>query len=152
MQTKRINEVPGLMYLWQVDNLFIAGQPAAESFDTLKELGVKKILNMRSENECDFSFETSACKRLGLEYIQFPILENGLLIPENCKRLSEMLNETDKWFVHCGSANRIAGWLMTYLPLYRNIPFEEAVEIATKNGLSNPALIEQARKIVEENK
>jgi protein tyrosine phosphatase (PTP) superfamily phosphohydrolase (DUF442 family) len=152
MQTKRINDVPGLMYLWQVDNLYLAGQPSEVSFDKLKDMGFKKIFNMRSADECDFSFETQACQRLNMEYIQFPIVENGMLVPANCKKLSDMLNRDEKFFIHCGSANRIAAWLMTYLPLYRNIPFDQAVEIAMDNGLSNPGFIEQARQIVEKNK
>lgn len=150
METKRLNDVRGLMYLWQVDNIFIAGQPNEESFDKLSEMGITKILNMRSANECDFTFETEACKRLGLEYIQFPIVKDGELIPENCKKLSNLIDEKEKWFIHCGSANRIAAWLMTYLPLYRGMSFEEATKIAMENGLSNPGYIEQARKIVEQ--
>lgn len=148
MQTQRLNTVPGLMFFWQVDNIFLAGQPAEESFDSLKEMGFTKVLNMRSEDECDFSFEKGACARLDLEYIQFPIVKDGQLIAENCKKLSDMLNADDKWFVHCGSANRIAGWLMTYLTLYRGMNFDDATKIAMENGLSNPGFIEQARKIV----
>ena len=57
MQTKRLNTVPGLMYLWEVDNLLIAGQPEAKSLATLKEMGITKVFNMRSPEEMDFSFE-----------------------------------------------------------------------------------------------
>ena len=149
METKRLNDVPGLMYLWQVDNIYLAGQPSEESFDKLKEMGISKILNMRSADEIDFKFEIDACERLGFEYFQFPIVKDGELIPEQCKKLSEMINTEEKWFIHCGSANRIAAWLMTYLPVYRNMSFDEGVEIAMNNGLTNPGYIEQARKIVE---
>lgn len=148
MECKRLNTVPGLMFLWQVDNLLIAGQPAEQSFDSLKEMGVKKVINLRSETEMDFSFEKEACERLGMEYVQFPLVENGQLLPSSCEKLSNMIDENDKWFIHCGSANRIAGWLMTYLTKYRNLSFEQATEIAMNNGLSNPGFIEQAREIV----
>lgn len=151
METKRLNNVPGLMHLWQVDNLFVAGQPSEESFSKLKELGVTKVFNMRSIDECDFTFETEACKGLEIEYVQFPIVSNGELIPEACKRLSELLDKENNLFIHCGSANRIAAWLMTYLPLYRDMSFDEATQVAMENGLSNPGFIEQARKIVAHN-
>jgi len=147
MECSRLNNIKGLMYLWSVDNLLIAGQPQAESFEELKKLGITKVFNMRSENEMDFTFEKEACERLGLEYIQFPLVENGQLIKESCEKLSSMINETDKWFIHCGSANRIAGWLITYLTKYRKMDFNKACEIAMNNGLSNPAFIEQAKII-----
>lgn len=140
------------MFLWQVDNLYLAGQPNEGSFEKLKEMGFTKIINLRAENECDFAFEIAACKKLGMEYIQFPIVDGAELIADNCKRLSEMIDETEKWFIHCGSANRIAAWLMTYLPLYRGMSFEKATEVAMNNGLSNPGYIQQARKIVDKNR
>lgn len=149
MECSRLNNIKGLMYLWSVDNLLIAGQPQAESFEELKKLGITKVFNMRSEDEMDFSFEKEACSKLGLEYIQFPLVENGQLIKENCEKLSSMINETDKWFIHCGSANRIAGWLITYLTKYRKMDFDKACEIAMNNGLSNPAFIEQAKIITQ---
>lgn len=148
METKRLNNVPGLMFLWQVDNLLLAGQPDEESFETLKEMGVTKVFNLRGESEMDFSFEKEACERLRMGYVQFPLVEAGQLIPENCEKLSNMIDENEKWFIHCGSANRIAGWLMTYLTKYRKMTFEQATEIAMNNGLSNPGFIEQARQIV----
>lgn len=153
MQCQRLNNVPDLTQFWQVDNLFIAGQPSEESFEMLAKMGFTKIFNMRSENESDFNFEIEACQRLGMEYIQFPIVENGELIPDHCKKLTECIdaeiNAENKCLIHCGSGNRIAAWLMTYLPLSRGISFEEAVQIAMNNGLSSPAFIEQAKKIVE---
>lgn len=148
METKRLNTVPGLMYLWEVDNLLIAGQPQTQSFEALKEFGITKVFNMRNSNEMDFSDEIAECERLDLEYINFPLVINGQLDREACDKLSKSIDEKDKWFIHCGSANRIAGWLITHLTKYRGMSFEEACEIAMNNGLTNPAFIEQARDIV----
>jgi protein tyrosine phosphatase (PTP) superfamily phosphohydrolase (DUF442 family) len=148
MKTKRMTEISGLNFLWQVDNLFCAGQPGSESFSQIKELGVSKVFNMRDNSEMDFSFEEKLCEELGMEYIQFPLMVNGQLSSEACHRLSESINENDKWFIHCGSANRIGGWLITYLVKYRNLEFEEAVEIASNNGLTNPGFIEQAQLVL----
>lgn len=149
METKRITDIPGLMHLWKVDNLYLAGQPQDISWDHIKELGVKSIINLRGETEMDFSAEIKKVGELGLEYFQFPIMENGQLIAQNCTRLSEMINDTDPQFIHCGSANRVGGWLITYLTKYRNMDFESAVEIAQENGLSNPGFIDQAQAIVK---
>lgn len=147
METKRITNIPGLMHLWQVDNLFLAGQPTMESWEKIKELGVKRIINIRTETEMDFSQEKNAVESLGMSYIQIPVVVNGQLVPEKCKELSELIDETDLHFIHCGSANRVAGWLITYLTQYRNMDFDTAVDIASENGLSNPGFINQAGDI-----
>lgn len=149
MQPVRLNNVPGLVFLWQFENLFIAGQPSEESFEGIKALGVSKVYNMRSAQEADFDFEQKACETLGMDYEQFALVENGKLSAEQCKKLSELINDEDKFFIHCGSANRISGWLITYLTQYKNYSFDQATDIAMNSGLTNPAFIEQARDIVE---
>ncbi len=148
METKRITDIPGLAYLWKVDNLYLAGQPSPESWEKIKELGVKKVFNLRDSAEMDFSAEEQVLKELGIDYEQFPIVVGGQLNRENCERLSSQLDETTPQFIHCGSANRVAGWLITYLTKHRGLSFDEAVEIAQENGLSNPGFIEQAEELI----
>lgn len=149
MQGKRLTSIPGLMYLWKVDNLYLAGQPQDISWEAIEKLNIKKVFNLRGEDEADFSFQEGFVSENKLDYEQFPICKNGALIPEACERLSSQLNEEDNFFIHCGSANRVGGWLMTYLTQYRGMSFEDAVEVAQENGLSNPAFIEQAQEIIE---
>ena len=147
MKGERITSISGLNYLWKVENLYLAGQPSPESWSEIKELGISKVINLRNDSEMDFSAEISDVKKMGLSYEQFPIVENGQLNAANCKKLSDMINKEDSFLIHCGSANRVGGWLITYLTQYCNIDFEEAVEIASENGLSNPGFIDQAKAI-----
>ena len=149
MDTKRITDVAGLNFLWKVDNLYLAGQPSLEALDTVKDWGIKTIINLRDNAEMDFAAEEAKSKELGMDYVQFPIMENGALSATNCERLSEMVNTEGEHFIHCGSANRVGGWLITYLVKYRGIDFEAAVEVAMNNGLTAPALIEQAQEVLE---
>lgn len=150
MQGKRITEVPGLAYLWQVDNLLLAGQPSPESWSALKELGVTKVINLRGEGEIDFAGEMSDIQDHGMEYEQFPIIVDGELSPENCQRLSEMVkSDNGTHFIHCGTANRVGAWLITYLHKHKGIDFEQAVDIAAANGLTNPALVQKAKKVCD---
>lgn len=147
MQGKRITDVPGLAYLWQVDNLYLAGQPSPDSWKPLKDLGITKIINLRGEGEMDFAGEIADIKAQEMEYEQFPIVVNGELSAENCKKLSDMIEGEGPHFIHCGSANRVGGWLITYLNMYKNIDFDEAVDIAAANGLTNPGFVDHARRI-----
>ena len=147
MNEKRITDIPGLSNLWKVDNLYLAGQPSANSWDHIAKLNIKKVINLRDTSEMDFSGQEEALSKLGIAYEQFPIVKGGALLEDNCEKLSEMLNTEDEFFIHCGSANRVGGWLITYLTKHRGLDFDTAVEIAERNGLSNPGFIDQAEKI-----
>lgn len=152
MQSTRITDIPGLMHLWKLDNLYLAGQPSPESLQSLKELGIKKVFNLRNEAEADFSWEEKSLEDLGIDYEQFPIVTEQGLDAKNCERLSKQLNEKEPFFIHCGSANRVGGWLVTYLVKHRGMDFEEAVDTAMNSGLANPAFADQALRIIEESK
>ena len=137
--------------MWKLDNLYLSGQPSANSWEAIKDLGIKKIINLRDESEMDFSGEISTIEKLGMEYIQLPITKGGALLADNCKKLSDIIEADGNGphFIHCGTANRVGGWLMTYLSGYKGVDFEEAIDIATENGLTNVGFIDQAREIVK---
>lgn len=151
MKSTRITDVPGLMHLWKLENLYLAGQPSPESVQALKDMNVKKVFNLRASSEADFSWEERALKEAGIEYEQFPIVTENGLDAANCSRLSGQLNEEDAFFIHCGSANRVGGWLITYLVQHRGLGFDQAVDVAMQSGLSNPAFADQALEIIEAN-
>lgn len=148
MSSNRITDMPGMMYLWKYENLYLAGQPTPETLPSLREAAVKKVFNLRDNGEMDFSWEEQGLKELGIDYEQFPIVTENGLDAGNCKHLSDQLNETDTFFIHCGSANRVGAWLITYLVKYRGADFEDAVEIAMNSGLASPGFIEQAEGII----
>lgn len=148
MKQARITDFPELPYLWQVDNLYLAGQPSANSLKAFADKGIKKIINIRAQEEMDFSPEEQLCTQLGMEYIQVPIMQNGELSADNCKKLNGLIDDTTDVVVHCGTANRVAGWLITYLVEKKQLDFEAAVDVASNNGLASPALIPQAQKVL----
>lgn len=150
METKRITSIEGLNHLWKVDNLYLAGQPSEASLQGIKDLGVTKVFNLRGEGEQDFSFEEKGFEKLGISYEQIPILEDKSLSERNCKKLTEQVESEETPFIHCGSANRVGAWLITHLVKSKGMGFEDAVEIASNNGLTNPAFIEQAEDILND--
>lgn len=150
METKKIETIPGLNHLWKVDNLYLAGQPSAESISEIKALGIERVFNLRAESEMDFSEQKAGFEAAGIEYIQLPILDaTKSLDKENVAKLNTMIDPTKPNFIHCGTANRVGGWLMTYLTSKRDMSFDEAVIIARNNGLKNEGFIEQARSITK---
>lgn len=147
--TNRVTDIPGLMHLWVLDNLYLAGQPQMpETWEELKNRGVTKIINIRGEGEDDFSSDEAKVKDLGMSYQQIPVMGPNGLEADACRKITEAVGEGEKVVIHCGTANRVGGWLMTYLT-DKGMDFEKAVEIASQNGLSNPGFIEQAEDIVK---
>lgn len=148
METKRMTDIKGLLYLWKVDNLYLAGQPELEAWDQIKELGVKKVFNLRAPKEMDFAPQEKKLQDLNLDYEQLTIVSDGKLDAAICEKLSQQINDKDTFFIHCKSANRVAAWLIVYLVKSRGLSFDAAVEVAQENGLSNPDFIIQAQEIL----
>lgn len=148
--TNRVTDIPGLAHLWVLDNLYLAGQPQMEeTWTELAKRGVKKVINTRSEGEADFTSDMAKAKELGMEYVQIPVMGASGLDAEACEAISNAINEGETTMIHCGTANRVGGWLMTHLAGKQGMEFEKAIEVASNNGLSNPGFIEQAEAIVK---
>jgi protein tyrosine phosphatase (PTP) superfamily phosphohydrolase (DUF442 family) len=149
MRTKVIEDIPGLEKCFQVDNMFFASQPDQHSIKELKDRGVKRVFNLRDADEMDFTEEIKACEENGIEYFQLPVVCNGKFIKENVEKINTMMTTSEMEFLHCGTANRIASWGIIYLVKERGLSVDEALEIASKSGLSSETFVEEAKQIVE---
>lgn len=151
MDCCRVVDVKGIMNLFKVDNLYFSSQPNYESLCCLKESkGVKKIVNLRSSCEMDFEVEKKWCEDLGLQYIELPLLKEGHFNFTNVKKLNDLIcDDCEPVFIHCGSANRVAGWGITYLVEKKNVDFDEACKIAEDSGLTSFEFIGEARDYLE---
>lgn len=150
MTPKRITDVNGLMHLYKVENFYFAGQPNSDAIKEMKSRGVKRVINLRSPSEMDFTPEKNLCDELGLEYIELPLLEDGKFNASNVKKLNDLLgNTTEPEFIHCGTANRVAGWAITYLVERKGMDFDDAVDIASEAGLSNFSFADEAKRYLK---
>lgn len=140
----------GINNLYKTGNIYLAGQPSIEALEGIKEMGVKKIFNLRSDGEADFSAIEQKIKELGMEYIFLPIMKDGALNPEACKVLNDQVTDDGTSFVHCGSANRVGGWLISFLVSKKGLDFEEAVSIAQNSGLKSVEFIEQVQNMLDD--
>ena len=149
MDSTRVTDIPGLNFCWKVGENYLAGQPPIDSFEKIKEMGVERVFNLRNRGEDDFSAEEQKCKELGMEYYHIPIIVDGSLNAANCEKLSQLIKDNKNNFVHCVSANRVNGWFITHLTKYENMDFEDAVDLASMSGLTNPSFIEQAQLVLD---
>jgi len=147
MKTERI-DMDGVNNLFKTDGMFLAGQPSLESIDEIKNLGVSTIINLRSSGEVEYSPIENRIKELGMDYHNIPIVVHGVLDAKACEIVNNLIDDDHTYFIHCGSANRVGGWLITYLVTKKGLDFESAVDIAQKSGLTNVGFIEQAQTIL----
>lgn len=148
MDLSRITDIEGMNFLFKVNNLFLGGQPSENSLDGLKDLGIKKVVNLRAFSEGDFTFEEEYFSKENIDYVHFPILGEAGFDREAIDRLNKLISE-DNILIHCASANRVAGWLITFLVEEQGIDFDKATDIAMQSGLTNPGFISAASVAIE---
>jgi len=90
------------------EGLYSCGQPTLEQLRQLHEKGIRTIISLRGEGECDFD-ERAAVEALGMTFYQIPIAGPGDISEENARRLSQIMDAPGERpiLVHCGSGNRV---------------------------------------------
>lgn len=149
MQGTRIRDYIDMPYLWKIENMYLAGHPTIEAIEDLSSKGLKTIINMRQPGEQDYTELINRCKSLGLNYHHLPIMGELGLDENICTEISSLVKDDEAIMIHCASANRVGGWLITYLVLNKGIDFDDAIDIAMENGLSNPGFVPQAKRVID---
>jgi uncharacterized protein (TIGR01244 family) len=127
------------------------GQPAIEHLAELKAEGVRAIINLRTPGEHAAAAEASEAEKLGLRYINIPVVGSD---PKD-EQVAEFLRVTDDEanrpaFIHCAGAVRVGAFWMIRRVLRDGMTLEAAEAEAKKVGLVNaPHLSEFARKYIE---
>lgn len=130
------------------------GQPRPEQLAKLKAEGIKVIINLRPPGEHRAQEEEDEAKRVGLKYINIPVVYGS---PKDSD-VDEFLRVTDDpanrpAFIHCAAAIRAGAFWMIRRVLRDNWSLADAEEEAKKVGLVNaPHLTEFARKYIETHK
>ena len=145
----QLTTIQGTSRVYKYKNIYLASQPSPLGLDELAKLAVHKVYNLRGDYEGDFSQEKDKLNELGIEYEQFSILEHGMLDKNNINKLNHALTDDKNYFIHCGTANRVAAWLIIYLVDYKKMSFESAVRAACENGLTNMNFIQLAKEYLE---
>ena len=109
------NDLPNLFKI--NENLYRGGQPTEAGIDELKRLGIRTVINLRSETERTRK-EEDRVRSAGLRFLNIPL--NNWLGPKDdtIDRIVAALNRSDNHpvFVHC---NRGADRTGTVIAVYR---------------------------------
>lgn len=151
IESKSVGSTPNVSTFG--DRLFFAGQPQAQDFKTFADLGVKTVLNLRTEPEMaalDFD-EEEVVGEAGMKYISVPI---GREAPtaESIKRIMDTLDTArdEAVLLHCASSNRVGYIWSMYRAQRHGLKADDAIEEGKKAGMKSPTLMERARKYMQE--
>ncbi|MEP7272843.1 MAG: protein tyrosine phosphatase family protein [Acidobacteriota bacterium] len=145
---------PGIRNFLKINDQFCTGgQPRLEQLDTLKQSGVRAIINLRTPGEHRWEEEKAAAEKLGLKYFNIPVAYGD---PKE-EQATEFLTLTDDpanrpAFIHCTAAIRVGAFWMIRRVLRDGWSIETAEEEAAKVGLKQaPHLVEFAKLYISRN-
>ncbi|MBW2271417.1 MAG: hypothetical protein JRH16_22925 [Deltaproteobacteria bacterium] len=133
----------------QLGDLFFADQPDRAGFEQAREAGVEVVINLRAPGELDWD-EPAAAKELGLTYYNVPIT-GPRFDPEAIARIDALVSEHEgsKVLVHCGSSNRVGGWLATHL-ITQGMSTEDAIVVGRRAGITKQGIVDRVETWVSE--
>ena len=122
----------------QSENVLTSGQPSQTDFAKLKQLGVQNVINLRGDNETNWS-EQESVTELGMNYYHIPVQSKADITIQNATKLQALLNEHQQQttLLHCASSNRVGALVALYNAVTLKKPIEEAVEIGKQWGLKS---------------
>jgi len=127
--------------LYKAGDVFIAGQPTSSNLDSLAEIGVKLIINLRTQGEMealDYD-EAAQAKKLGIKYEHYPMGGADGYNPDVIKEMGKQIKKSKgQVLIHCRSAGRATYAWMAWMVRYQDISIDEAVELGSKMRFSLP--------------
>jgi uncharacterized protein (TIGR01244 family) len=131
------------------NKVYFAGQPGEDALKRFGELGVKTVVNLRTDQEMSsLGFdEREAAGNAGMKYLHVPM---GFELPDasNIQKVMDALDAAGDApvLLHCGSAARSGAVWALYEGLHGGIPADEAIAEGREAGMNGPALEKAVRE------
>jgi len=135
-QNNELNAIKGLQH--PSKNIYIAGQPAAESFAALAKAGVRHVINFRPPEETPGFNEAAIATQSNLAYYNIPVSGAADLTRDKVKLLDNVLNKigNEKVILHCSSGNRAGALMALRAAWIEGASAEQAIEAGERHGLT----------------
>jgi uncharacterized protein (TIGR01244 family) len=130
--------------------LATAGQPSDDALGTLKALGFKTVINLRTPGEQRAGAEEEVVRAQGLRYVSVPV-NSATFGPAEVAAVRAVLDDESAApvLLHCTTANRAAAvWGLT--EIQRGRAASEVEAEAVKAGLSHAATVKGFHRVAEE--
>jgi protein tyrosine phosphatase (PTP) superfamily phosphohydrolase (DUF442 family) len=142
-KTGGVEVIKDFRYLYRYQNFYIGGQPTLEELQWLKDQRVRKIINLRSENEnMEYSEtaynEKTNAQKLGFGYYSVPVEGNKDYTPEKLDAFMSLINEDEIILIHCLTAGRATTFFMAYLIKNKGYTINEAIAVGKSLRFSFP--------------
>jgi protein-tyrosine phosphatase len=122
------------------DSLFIGDTPRSDEYDTLRDLGVRLVINMRIEKRSDRDLHHPPLRFLWLPTIDSP----GLVIPIRClirgvRAALQTIKEGGKVYAHCAKGRHRGVAMGAAILIALGYDPDEAIElIKTRRPIADP--------------
>ena len=116
--------------------LWTGGQPSLSDLPSLRELGIRTVIDLRALDEPrPFDAQTLWTEQ-GFSYVHLPIRGVPDLNPENARTLQEAVTSAEGGvLVHCASANRVGALFACGARWLDHQDVEEALVFGRERGL-----------------
>jgi uncharacterized protein (TIGR01244 family) len=132
-----IDEVHMIEDLQPIDGITSSGQPNASAFEIVAKSGYVAVIDMRGPSENRGLDEKAVVEELGLEYIEFPLVDREAISFENAQQLDKLLTDIDgPVLIHCGSGNRV-GAILALRHSLQGADDEQAMQYGKSAGLTS---------------
>ena len=149
-------DLPGVRNMTQVmPTVACAGATDASAIPEIARRGFKAIISLRlaSEDGANIDEAKKASAAAGIRYVHIPFEVAKPTDAVVDQFLAAVADEANlPVFIHCGSANRVAGLWMIKRVIVDNWDLAKAETEAREIGLSNPAIRDFARAQIEKRK
>lgn len=116
---------------------FTSGQPTESQLQAFSELGVTKVVNLRSHQEMANIDEATWAANLGMSYHHIPVAGGDDLTREKVAEFHRVMsaNEGQKTLLHCASSNRVGAMTALRAAWFQGASKEEALAKGREYGL-----------------
>ncbi len=133
-------------------NLIVSGQFTLGDLQSMKQMGIERVISLRNANETQFD-ESESVTNAGLEFLRVPFATEETLTDDVFDNIRKLLRaDARKTLLHCGSANRVGGVWLTYRVLDQGVDVDTAITEAKKIGLRTPFIQEKALDYIQRQK
>ena len=132
-----IDKVKMIEDLRPIDGITSSAQPDASEFEIVAKSGYVAVIDLRGPSENRGLDEKAVVEKLGLQYIEFPLVDSDAISFANAKQLDALLNDIDgPVLLHCGSGNRV-GAILALRHSLQGADDEDAMQYGKSAGLTS---------------
>ena len=124
--------------LQPLPGLYTAGQPAPTDWAAIKALGVRTVVNLRTEGEMQGRDEAAEVRAAGMRYVSIPVAGAAGIDAARADALAAVLRDArGPVLVHCASGNRAGGLLALEQARTGAMTAEQALAFGRSAGMTS---------------